>query len=51
MLVTQTGERGIDGADFKFDAEAFQGQHLRIAKRLRDNWVPGVKIAEAHRDR
>src|SRR4030095_780413 len=48
VFVTQTGERGINRANLKFDAEPFQGQHLRIAKRLRDNRIPGVKIAEAH---
>ena len=48
VFVTQTGERRIDRANLKFDAAPFQRQHLRIAKRLRDDGVAGVKITESH---
>ena len=49
VLVAQAGERGIDRADFEFETEPFQHQHLRVAKRLRKHGIPGVKIAETHR--
>jgi hypothetical protein len=50
MFVTQTGERRIDRANLELDAAPFQSQHFGIAKRLRDHRIPGVKIAEPHRD-
>jgi hypothetical protein len=49
MLVAQARERGVHRADLKLETEPFQRQHLRVAKRLRKHWIPGVKIAETHR--
>src|SRR6266699_2341991 len=51
LFITQTGKRRINGADLKVDTEAFQSQHLRIAKGLRNNGIPGIEIAEPHRNR
>ncbi len=51
MLVPQARERGVHRADLKLEAEPFQRQHLRVAKRLRKHRIPGVKIAEPHWDR
>jgi hypothetical protein len=50
MLVPQARERGIHRTDLKLETESFQRQHLRIAKGLRKHWIPGVKIAETHRN-
>ena len=49
MLVPQARERGIHRADLKLEAEPFQRQHLRVAKRLGKDGITGVKIAETHR--
>ena len=49
MLVPKARERGVHRADLKLETELFQRQHLRVAKRLRKHWIPGVKIAETHR--
>ena len=49
MLVAQARKRGVHRADLEFETEPFQRQHLRVAKRLRKHWIPGVKIAETHR--
>src|SRR6266404_6039476 len=48
MFMSQTGKRRIHRADFKFETEALQRQHLSIAKRLRNNWVARIKIAKFH---
>src|SRR6266404_4299127 len=51
MLVTQAGERRINRADFERHAELFQGQHLHVAKGLRDDRITRVKVTESHRAR
>src|SRR6266516_610033 len=48
MFMAQTRKRRIDRADLKFDAAPLQRQHLSIAKRLRNDRIPGVKITEPH---
>jgi hypothetical protein len=49
MLMAQARQRGVHRADLKLKTQPFQRQHLRVAKRLRKHWIPGVKIAETHR--
>ena len=49
VLVTQAGERRINRADLKRDAELFQSQHLHVAKSLREHGVTRIEIAEPHR--
>src|SRR5438477_12377970 len=49
MLVAKARERGVHRADLKLETELFQRQHLRVAKRLRRHWIPGVNIAATHR--
>jgi hypothetical protein len=46
--MAQAGERGIDRADHKLDAAPFESEHFRIAKRLRDDRIAGIQIAQAH---
>ncbi len=48
MFMAQTGKRRVNRADHKLHAALFQRQHLRIAKRLRDYWVSGVKVTKPH---
>src|SRR6266568_8509969 len=48
MFVPQTGEWRINRANLKLDAAPLQRQHLSIAKRLRNDRIPGVKITEPH---
>src|SRR5215831_4504441 len=48
MFVPQTGERRMNRANPKVDTEPLQGQHLRIAKRLRNDGIARVKITKSH---
>jgi hypothetical protein len=48
MFVAQAGERRINRADHKLDTAPFESEHFRIAKRLRDYRVTGIKVTQAH---
>src|SRR5436190_23453837 len=40
MFVTQTCKWRMDRSDDQFETEPLQRQHFRIAKRLRNDWIP-----------
>ena len=49
MFVTQTGKRRIDRPDRQVETESLQREHLRIAKRLRNDGIARVKITKTHK--
>ncbi|HEY3041467.1 MAG TPA: hypothetical protein VGJ66_22210, partial [Pyrinomonadaceae bacterium] len=48
VAVAKAHEWRVDRSDFQVYAEALQGQHLRIAERLRDDGVARIEIAKSH---
>lgn len=48
MFVTQAGKWRIDRSDRQFETKPLQREHLRIAKRLRNDGIARVKITEPH---
>src|SRR2546421_12705347 len=48
MFMAQTRKWWVDRPDRQFEAATLQGQHLRIAKCLRNDRIAGVKITKFH---
>ncbi len=48
ILMAQTGQRRINGADHQVEPQPLQRQHFGVAKRLRNNRITRVKITKAH---
>jgi len=48
VAVAKAHERRMDRSDFQVYAEPLQGQHLRIAERLRDDGVARIQVAKSH---